>query len=101
MIINRSGLIIRLAVGDLRVMGRATQGVKLISLRDGDSIAAITKVEVEEEVVSELEDENADIVDGDLSNEFDTMPTENENSSDDSINFENNEEDGSNIDIEE
>ncbi|MEA5111003.1 DNA gyrase subunit A [bioreactor metagenome] len=56
MIINRSGLIIRLAVADLRVMGRATQGVRLINLRDNDSIAAVTKVEVEKE-----EDEIAEI----------------------------------------
>lgn len=49
MIINRSGLIIRLAVADLRIMGRATQGVRLINLRDNDSIAAVTKVEVEQE----------------------------------------------------
>jgi DNA gyrase subunit A len=50
MIINRSGLIIRLAVSSLRVMGRATQGVRLININEGDSIAAVAKVEVEEEV---------------------------------------------------
>lgn len=99
MIINRSGLIIRLAVAELRVMGRATQGVRLISLRDGDSIAAITKVEVEEEVESAIEDESAIEPIEDLGNEFDTMPADEENSSDDSKNLENNEEDGSNIDI--
>jgi DNA gyrase subunit A len=55
MIINRSGLIIRLAVSDLRVMGRATQGVRLINLKDEDSIAAVAKVEVEED---EMMDEN-------------------------------------------
>ena len=44
MIINRSGLTIRLAVSDTRVAGRATQGVKLISLREGDSIAAVSVV---------------------------------------------------------
>lgn len=49
MIINRSGLTIRLAVSELRVMGRATQGVRLISLREDDSIAAVAKVDVEEE----------------------------------------------------
>ena len=41
MIINKSGIAIRLAIHGLRVMGRATQGVKLINLREGDSIAAI------------------------------------------------------------
>jgi DNA gyrase subunit A len=43
MIINKSGILIRIAVSDLRVMGRATQGVRLINLRE-DSIAAVTKV---------------------------------------------------------
>ncbi|PKP50366.1 MAG: DNA gyrase subunit A [Bacteroidetes bacterium HGW-Bacteroidetes-11] len=54
MIINRSGLIIRLAVAELRIMGRATQGVRLINLRDNDSIAAVTKVEVDQEEEAEL-----------------------------------------------
>ncbi len=48
MIINRSGVIIRMAVANLRVMGRATQGVRLIKIDEGDSIAAVTKVDVEE-----------------------------------------------------
>jgi DNA gyrase subunit A len=48
MIIKTSGVIIRLAVSSIPVIGRATQGVKLIGLRDGDAIAAITKVDVEE-----------------------------------------------------
>ena len=47
MIINRSGVIIRMAVVNLRVMGRATQGVRLIKIDDGDSIAAVAKVDVE------------------------------------------------------
>ncbi len=56
MIINRSGVIIRMAVVNLRVMGRATQGVRLIKIDDGDSIAAVAKVDVEEEpeIVDEL-----------------------------------------------
>jgi DNA gyrase subunit A len=49
MIINRSGIIIRLAVSELRVMGRATQGVKLINLREDDIIASVAKVEVEDD----------------------------------------------------
>jgi DNA gyrase subunit A len=57
MIINRSGVIIRIAVAELRVMGRATQGVKLINLKKNDSIAAVAKVNVEED---EDEDENLD-----------------------------------------
>ncbi|NQW36632.1 MAG: DNA gyrase subunit A [Flavobacteriales bacterium] len=49
MIINKSGLTIRMAVADLRVMGRATQGVKLINIKDDDSIAAVASVMHEEE----------------------------------------------------
>jgi len=49
MIINKSGITIRLAVTDLRVMGRATQGVKLINIKNDDSIAAVAKVTHEEE----------------------------------------------------
>jgi DNA gyrase subunit A len=47
MIINKSGIAIRLPVGQLREMGRATQGVKLINLKGGDKIAAITKIQEE------------------------------------------------------
>jgi DNA gyrase subunit A len=53
MIINRSGIAIRLEVSDLRVVGRATQGVKLINLRNNDAIAAVSKVDHEEEPVIE------------------------------------------------
>lgn len=76
MIINRSGLIIRLAVADLRIMGRATQGVRLIALRDNDSIAAVTKVEVdpsEQDVIEEGADPISPLV-----NDFDTLPIEND-----------------------
>jgi len=52
-IINKSGILIRLGVRNLRVMGRATQGVRLINLRDEDAIASVAKVEVDE---SEQED---------------------------------------------
>ena len=44
MIVNRSGLTIRMAVSDIRVAGRATQGVKLINIKEGDSIAAVSAV---------------------------------------------------------
>jgi DNA gyrase subunit A len=47
MIINKSGIIIRMAISDLRVMGRATQGVRLIKITEGDAIAAVAKVDVE------------------------------------------------------
>ncbi|SDE80199.1 DNA gyrase subunit A [Pricia antarctica] len=53
MIINKSGIAIRMGVEDLRVMGRATQGVRLINLKDNDSIAAVAKVMKDED---ELED---------------------------------------------
>ncbi|MFO7844910.1 MAG: DNA gyrase subunit A [Bacteroidales bacterium] len=49
MIINRSGITIRVAVKDIRVTGRATQGVKLINLRNNDMIAAVAQIEKEEE----------------------------------------------------
>jgi DNA gyrase subunit A len=55
MIINQKGVTIRLGVADLRVMGRATQGVRLIKMKDGDSIASITKVKRDEEVEGENE----------------------------------------------
>ena len=48
MIINKSGITIRLAVSDIRVAGRATQGVRLINLRENDSIAAVCVVEKSE-----------------------------------------------------
>ncbi len=61
MIINKSGIAIRMAVKNLRVMGRATQGVKLINLKQGDSIAAVAKVVHEDEDdqgVNEVNQEN-------------------------------------------
>ncbi|MEA2107067.1 MAG: DNA gyrase subunit A [Bacteroidota bacterium] len=56
MIINRSGITIRVAVKDIRVTGRATQGVKLINLRNSDMIAAVAQIEKEEDDI-ELENE--------------------------------------------
>ena len=55
MIINKSGLTIRMELSDLRVMGRATQGVRLINIKGNDSIAAVTKVIREEQVIDETE----------------------------------------------
>ncbi|WP_293916430.1 MULTISPECIES: DNA gyrase subunit A [unclassified Sphingobacterium] len=61
MIINKSGIVIRIGVADLRVMGRATQGVRLINLKDNDEIASITKVErEEEEEITDIETEGED-----------------------------------------
>lgn len=62
MIINKSGVAIRMGVDELRVMGRNTQGVKLINLKNNDEIAAIAKVEMDKEV-EEAEIENAETTD--------------------------------------
>ena len=80
MIINKSGLTIRMMISDLRVMGRATQGVRLINIKGNDSIAAVAKVLREEEAVEDVLDgvdtENGvegyiepDIAEGDNNNE--------------------------------
>ena len=66
MIINKSGVAIRMAVNELRVMGRNTQGVKLINLKNNDEIAAIAKVEMDKDV--EEEEKGEEIID-DISNE--------------------------------
>ena len=55
MIINRSGITIRTSVSDIRVAGRATQGVKIINLRDGDQIASVTTVPKSDEQVADGE----------------------------------------------
>ncbi len=75
MIICESGLAIRIGVENLRVMGRATQGVRLINLRDGDRIASVTRTEKDDE-------EDAQIIDGEITgNEEQTgeEPTETNN----------------------
>jgi len=65
MIINKSGLTIRMAIEDLRVMGRATQGVKLINLKGSDSIAAVTKV-MKDDVVEEIVDEDGNVIEAEV-----------------------------------
>lgn len=61
MIITKSGLTIRMAVSEIRIAGRATQGVKLINIREGDSIAAVCPVaKSEEEEVAEETTQNED-----------------------------------------
>ncbi|BCY29182.1 DNA gyrase subunit A [Flavobacterium okayamense] len=70
MIINKSGLTIRMRVDDLRVMGRATQGVRLINIKGTDSIAAVTKVLREDESEEILEgEENTPEIDSTENNE--------------------------------
>ncbi|MDB9721235.1 DNA gyrase subunit A [Winogradskyella sp.] len=78
MIINKSGIAIRMAVADLRVMGRATQGVKLINLKGNDSIAAVAKVmkDDEEDLDAEMSDEESTDDDGTA---IDNNETETEN----------------------
>jgi DNA gyrase subunit A len=83
MIINRSGIAIRMAVQDLRVMGRATQGVKLINLKGNDSIAAVAKVMHDDEEVELDEDGNV----------INAESTENTESTEDGTTLDNKEED--------
>ncbi len=56
MIINKSGIAIRMEVNTLRVMGRATQGVRLINIKDNDSIAAVAKVVLDDQEVTDIEE---------------------------------------------
>jgi DNA gyrase subunit A len=55
MIINKSGVIIRIAISELRTMGRATQGVRLITLKGNDEIASVAKIEHDEDEEAEVE----------------------------------------------
>ncbi|MCB0446857.1 MAG: DNA gyrase subunit A, partial [Gelidibacter sp.] len=79
MIINKSGIAIRMAVADLRVMGRATQGVKLINLKGNDSIAAVAKVMKEDE--DEIQD-----------TDIESVTDENQTSNEDGTTLDNSEE---------
>lgn len=86
MIINRSGIVIRIPVSALRVMGRATQGVRLISLKGDDEIASVTKIDHEEDEVETVDLESV-VVDGeeleaDPAAESDDAETEDESSDD-------------------
>ena len=56
MIINKSGIAIRMEVNSLRVMGRATQGVRLINIKNNDSIAAVAKVVFDDQEVTDIEE---------------------------------------------
>ena len=93
MIINKSGIAIRMDVASIRVMGRATQGVKLINLKGKDTIAAIAKVEIssddadldeydeEGNLIPRAEDEDSDAPETDgeeNSSEEDTETNDNE-----------------------
>ena len=80
MIINRSGILIRMSVISLRVMGRATQGVRLIKVREGDAIASVARVEIEENAeVGIVDVENIDDVqaEGEVNQNEGEITTEN------------------------
>jgi DNA gyrase subunit A len=77
MIINKSGIIIRIAVSELRVMGRATQGVRLITLKNNDEIASVAKIEHDEDEEVKEGDENAEGSDTAAENKGDGDTAEN------------------------
>lgn len=64
MIINKSGVAIRMSVDELRVMGRNTQGVKVINLKNNDEIAAIAKVEMDSDVEDDTDEVSTDALPG-------------------------------------
>ena len=64
MIINKSGIAIRMGMEEVRVMGRATQGVRLIRIEDGDEIAAVAKIELEEGEDVGMDEENGEELEG-------------------------------------
>jgi DNA gyrase subunit A len=75
MIINKSGIIIRIAVSELRVMGRATQGVRLISLKENDEIASVARIDRDEEETEET------TVEGANTNDTENLENQNNNES--------------------
>ncbi len=85
MIINKSGIAIRMDAATIRVMGRATQGVKLINLKGNDTIAAIAKVEISEDE-SELLDEDGNVIEASTedADTDESQTNSDENQSDDS-----------------
>ena len=84
MIINKSGITIRMSVDDMRIMGRATQGVRLINLKNDDIIAAVAKVEISDEEKEESLEQNQDnlnnpVTDSDKTNDENNLSLENSN----------------------
>jgi DNA gyrase subunit A len=90
MIINKSGLAIRLRVDSLRTMGRATQGVRLINIKNNDAIASVAVVPVEDEEEAQLSENGEPIVDGAVNDQI-IDNNDSDNTSDD------NNEDGTTI----
>jgi DNA gyrase subunit A len=86
MVINKSGITIRIGVDTLRVMGRATQGVKIIRLRDEDSIASVAKVSRWEEEEAVLLDEDGNVIEDEVVEGAETPETSTEESTEDNTN---------------
>jgi DNA gyrase subunit A len=85
MIINKSGVAIRMNMNEMRVMGRNTQGVKMINLKKSDEIAAIAKVEMDKDVVDEEEilgDTEIAVIPQESTDESEQKDSSAENSSD-------------------
>jgi DNA gyrase subunit A len=82
MIINKSGVAIRMAVANLRVMGRATQGVRLIKVREDDSIAAVAKVMPEDEIIDDVLDDEENALQDEILNEEEDHGTTLDNNDD-------------------
>ncbi|KLT64221.1 DNA gyrase subunit A [Pedobacter sp. BMA] len=91
MIINRSGIVIRIPVSALRVMGRATQGVRLISLKGDDEIASVTKIDHEEDEEETIDLEGVLVQDGEEveADTTDADETDDESEADDETEEEN------------
>lgn len=79
MIINRSGIVIRLHCENIRVMGRATQGVRLINLKNNDEIASVAKIEVSESDRELVDEENAENPENGGEEESDQAPQASDN----------------------
>ena len=103
MIINKSGITIRMSVDDMRVMGRATQGVRLINLKNDDIIAAVAKVEIsdDDEVIDDSqentinEDNKTESSDVNVESEY----IENSNDSNDENSSTNNNDEENNVNL--
>ncbi len=87
MIINKSGIVIRIGVDQLRVMGRATQGVRLITLKGDDEIASIAKVEHEEDELDHdiIVTDGEELINENLDEGDEEDITDNTNSSDETL----------------
>jgi DNA gyrase subunit A len=68
MIITQKGITIRLAVNTISVLGRATQGVRVINLREDDRIASVARIAVEEAATEDVTDDNVEDIDNEDNN---------------------------------